>query len=339
MNMECIYRWIQMSDIHFQNKKVTFNTKQLRDSLPEYLKNEIKEKINGMFLTGDYRFAPENEMNATKVVEYILQCAEVLGLTKNEIYTAPGNHDLSRGEVRKLIIDGVYNNYSSSDGIISSEVLGQLQKDFIFYKEMNKQLSDESIWTEDNPHTIVDVGPFYLLILNTALTACSNADNKRLMIGSVFIDACVSRVNDGKPIIAMGHHGFDWLRDEENHVCTKFLDNHNISLYLCGHSHEHWFSSFGEKGKQVNVGCFVQDNSDVYAGFAIGELFSDGHVNITTHKWDVKQQKWVIDLANVRENLVTLPVENVSIEIKPDKEVIKRIIILFLLKGIIYWGH
>lgn len=109
----------------------------------------------------------------------------------------------------------------------------------------------------------------------------------------------------------------------------QILDNHNISLYLCGHSHEHWFSSFGEKGKQVNVGCFVQDNSDVYAGFAIGELFSDGHVNITTHKWDVKQQKWVIDLANVRENLVTLPVENVSIEIKPDKEVIKRIIILF----------
>lgn len=152
---------------------------------------------------------------------------------------------------------------------LCAELLGQLQKDFIFYKEMNKQLSDESIWTEDNPHTIVDVGPFYLLILNTALTACSNADNKRLMIGSVFIDACVSRVNDGKPIIAMGHHGFDWLRDEENHVCTKFLDNHNISLYLCGHSHEHWFSSFGEKGKQVNVGCFVQDNSDVYAGFAI----------------------------------------------------------------------
>lgn len=52
-----------------------------------------------------------------------------------------------------------------------------------------------------------------------------------------------------------------------------------------------------------------------------------------------KTAKWVIDLANVRENLVTLPVENVSIEIKPDKEVIKRIIILFLLKGIIYWGH
>lgn len=44
MNMECIYRWIQMSDIHFQNKKVTFNTKQLRDSLPEYLKMRLKRK-------------------------------------------------------------------------------------------------------------------------------------------------------------------------------------------------------------------------------------------------------------------------------------------------------
>ena len=29
--MECIYRWIQLSDIHFQTKETMFNTKQLRD--------------------------------------------------------------------------------------------------------------------------------------------------------------------------------------------------------------------------------------------------------------------------------------------------------------------
>jgi adenine C2-methylase RlmN of 23S rRNA A2503 and tRNA A37 len=320
-----------MSDIHFQTRKVTFNTKQLRDSLPNYLKSEIKGKVDGMFLTGDYRFAPENEMNVTKVVEYILQCAEVLGLTNEEIYTAPGNHDLSRHEVRKLIIDGMA--YSPSDGMISTEVLGELQKDFTFYQQMHKQLSDKSRWSGDNPHTIIDVGPFYLLILNTALTACSDDDYKRLMIGSSFIDACVSHEEADKPIIAMGHHGFDWLRDEENQVCTKFFDNHNISLYLCGHSHEHCFSSFGEKGKQVSVGCFVQDNSDVYAGFAIGELFEDGHINITTHKWDIKQQTWVVDQANRRDNLVTLPVNNMSIDTNTDKEVIKKENYPFSIEG------
>lgn len=331
--MECIYRWIQMSDIHFQTKQVTFNTKQLRDSLPVYLRNDIKEQINGMFITGDYRFAPEKETNATKVVEYILQCAESLGISKNAIYTTPGNHDLSRGEVRKLIIDGVYNNYNSSNGIISAEILEQLQKDFVFYQDMHKQLSDASIWTDDNPHTIVDVGPFHLLILNTALTACGKTDNKRLMIGSMFIDACVSRIEDNKPIIAMGHHGFEWLHDEENHVCTKFLDNHNILLYLCGHSHEQWFSSFAEKGKQVNVGCFVQDSNEIYAGFAIGELYSDGHVNIITHKWDEKQQKWVVDPANIRENFVTLPFENISIEQRKDKDEIKKENYPFSIEG------
>lgn len=331
--MECIYRWIHMSDIHFQTKQITFNTKQLRDTLQDYLRSNIKEPVNGMFLTGDYRFAPEKEMNATKVAEYISQCAKVLGISHNNIYTAPGNHDLNRGEVRSLIIDGIYQKYNPGNGKIDAEVLGQLQKDFTFYKDMHEKLSDASIWSEDNPHTIVDVGPFYLLILNTALTACGDNDNKRLMIGSAFIDACISHKEAEKPVIAMGHHGLDWLKDEENHVCAKFFDNHNIQLYLCGHSHEQWFSAFGEKGKQVNVGCFVQDNSELYAGFAIGELFSDGHVNIITHKWDIKQQKWVADPATVREGLVTLTLPDVFNERENDKEEIKKEDYPFSIEG------
>lgn len=322
-----------MSDIHFQTSQVAFNTKQLRDMLPDYLKSNIKEPIKGMFLTGDYRFAPEKELNTTKVVEYILECAKTLGISQNCIYTAPGNHDLIRGTVRELIIDGVCKNYNPGNGKIDAEVLGQLQKDFTFYNDMHEKLSDASMWLEDNPHTIVDIGPFYLLILNTALTACSDSDNKRLLIGSAFIDACISHKKVDKPVIAMGHHGLDWLNDEENHVCTKFFDNHNISLYLCGHSHEQWFSSFGERGKQVNVGCFVQDSNEIYAGFAIGELFSDGHVNITTHKWDIKQQKWVVDSANIRENLVTLTLENTSIEQVNDKEEIKKEDYPFSIEG------
>ena len=37
--------------------------------------------------------------------------------------------------------------------------------------------------------------------------------------------------------------------------CEKYLDNHNVRLYLCGHAHNAWFSSFGEKGKQITSGC------------------------------------------------------------------------------------
>ena len=131
-----------MSDIHFQTKQVPFNTKQLRDALPDYLKNNINEQINVMFLTGDYRYAPEGEENVTKVVEYILKCAEALNICKNNIYTTPGNHDLKRGDVRGLLIDGICNKYSPDSGIISIEILRQLQKDFSFYQDMHKQLSD-----------------------------------------------------------------------------------------------------------------------------------------------------------------------------------------------------
>lgn len=34
--MKTIMRWVQLSDIHFQTKVSTYNTKQLRDKLPTY---------------------------------------------------------------------------------------------------------------------------------------------------------------------------------------------------------------------------------------------------------------------------------------------------------------
>lgn len=53
-----------------------------------------------------------------------------------------------------------------------------------------------------------------------------------------------------------------------------------------------WSRGFGEKGKQVNVGCLMQTDQTVVAGFSVGELLDDGTICITSHKWDISAQAW-----------------------------------------------
>lgn len=104
--MKLLMRWIQISDVHFQTKVKSFNTGQLRSKLPEYL-NKIKNEtgaIDTLIITGDYRYAPEGEVNTTNVYDYILKLADSISVACNKIVTVPGNHDLTRSSVRKAVI-------------------------------------------------------------------------------------------------------------------------------------------------------------------------------------------------------------------------------------------
>lgn len=331
--MNCIYRWIHISDIHFQTKNVSFNTKQLKDTLPNYIKGKFAGNVDGMFITGDYRYAPDQERNAAKSVEFIKNCAAALGIDEKYIYTAPGNHDLSRTTSRPYMVYGVRNKYIPEKGIIESAVVEVLQNDFAFYQDVHRELGDASEWKSDNPHCVIDVGPFALIILNTALTACGENDEGSLIIGSSFLDACVSRIEGNKPVVMMGHHGLDWLNEEERSVCVKYLENKGITFYLCGHAHEAGFSSFGERIKQVNVGCIIQDEKEIYAGFSVGELFDDGSINISTHKWDIKQQVWVPDMALARENIAKLDLVNTGHAEASQKEKVEKDEYPFSIEG------
>ena len=103
------------------------------------------------------------------------------------------------------------------------------------------------------------------------------------------------------------------------------MDQHNIRLYLCGHTHDAWFSSLGDNGKQANSGCMKQDDNSVYAGFSVGELQDDGTVKIEFHKWDISNNDWFPDMANCKEynglygNIDTLLDESYDEVIKPEK--------------------
>ena len=307
--MKTIYKWLHMSDIHFQTKEKSFDSSQLQEELVEFLSKEINN-VNALFISGDFRFAKDGECNPQKVVEYTKRCASALNLEVSSIYTMPGNHDLTRSGVRSHLAPSVRDKYVPNEGRIEQDVLKTLLNDFTFYQNYHEKLEDATKWNDNNPHTIMDLGPFSLLILNTAILACGDDDANNLVLGTNFVSSCISKAEKNKPLIAIGHHGLDMLKPEEKRAISTLFDNKNVSLYLCGHAHENWHSRFGVNGHQINVGCTWTSNHGSEASFSVGEIYEDGSVNTNSYKWDQKNQKWYEDNANRKVGFVKLDFKN-----------------------------
>lgn len=301
--MSTIFKWVHLSDMHFRiSDKGGFNDTELKKKLPEYLQSYV-HSADALIITGDFRYAPEKTDNPQSVCDYIRQLYSALGLDSKHVFLVPGNHDLNRRVIRNDVIRGLREEYSSGQGTFDAERLVSLDADFKFFYDLQRILYGEDIAARfgeaGNPHHTVSLEKCNLLLLNTALTAGyvedgHSADEHKLLLGSKHLSAAVYDIENGKPTIAVGHHGLRYLGDEEYRTCTQFLDEKGIRLYLCGHDHELWDGSFGNQGKEVTVGCLLQADHSVEAGFSVGELMSDGSVDLQAHKWDMSKQNWYL---------------------------------------------
>lgn len=291
-----IFKWLHLPAALF-SEKIESDTSIIQSSLSKYLK-DLNEQYDCMVLTGDYRYAPNRTTKTEGVVNCINELLTNTGLPENKIAMVPGNHDISRTNTLEEDIIIAIHNYKPSEGRLKVSYLNKLVKNFTFYNKL-KNLIDKSknvITLKNNPHSIVDMGSCYCLMLNTALCAYGNdeKDKGRLIIGGQYLIDLINNVKDNpKPIIAIGHHGLDFLEVNERKEITLRFNQEGVKLYLCGHSHDK--SSNEYKGiVQIPVGC-MQDNSsqNVDATFSIGQLYSDGKVIAIFHEWSNKYKQWV----------------------------------------------
>lgn len=306
MSSNCVFRWVHFSDIHFQVKDVTFNTTQLREKLPQYLKENIKEDVDALIFSGDFRYAPEKEENPQRVIDYIRNIAAAVSITDmKKVITVPGNHDLSRDTSRTYIARGVIGEYNADKGVIEQGALENLISGFAFYRKLHEQLKNIPSWTDTNPHYIVELEKCNLLLLNTALTSYGDEDKGQLILGSSYVSSLIGNIQNSKPIIAIGHHSLDELKPSEKKTITHYFDQQGIRLYMCGHTHETWCQGFGEQGRSVTTGCMVQSDNDVDVSFCVGELQEDGSVSIMK-QLDQKVSRYIISTCGVSDLILAL---------------------------------
>lgn len=296
--MKSMFKWVHLSDLHFRSLVDSgFNSTELKEKLPPYLESRI-QNADALIITGDYRYAPDKEENPQNVGDFIKKIASALKLEPEKIFLVAGNHDLDRSEVRSDVIRGVRSTYSTSQGTFSAERLKRLQEDFSFFYKLRKVVYGEDNTTvSTDPHCSISLEHCNLLLLNTALTAGMEDngrvdDERQLLLGSSHLAAVVHDIKNEKPTIAVGHHGLKFLEAHEYDTCVTFLNEAGVRLYLCGHEHKLWDSVFGNQGKEITVGCLMQNTRSVEAGFSVGELMSNGTVSIQAHKWDMGKQNW-----------------------------------------------
>ena len=253
--MKSIFKWVHLSDLHLRSLLESgFNSTELKEKLPPYLESHIQD-ADALIITGDYRFAPGKEENPQSVGDFIKRIAKSLKLEPTKIFMVPGNHDLDRSEVRSDVIRGLRSTYSAGHGTFSAERMERLQKDFLFFEELRKVVyGTADTVTSANPHFAVCLERCNLLLLNTALTAGmvdkgQVDDEHKLLLGSSHLSAVVHDIKNDNPTIAVGHHGLKFLEDNEYNTCSRFLNEAGIRLYLCGHEHKLWDSTFGEIGR------------------------------------------------------------------------------------------
>lgn len=299
--MAKLFSWLHLSDIHFQPKSETFNDVQIRKSLPEYLKN-LNLQCDAIFITGDFRYAPKKEeTSASEVIEYIETISSAVNVRNDRIYVVPGNHDLNRSKMRDFLLKGLKEEYKTQDGKIDTDVKYQLPKDFGFYNSIQEQFKRGLKLGDKNPHGIIDVGPCYILMLNTALVAGTDGDEGHLIVGSKYLCDLLENESIKKPVIGIGHHGLDMLEHDEKNNISNYLVKKGVMLYLCGHTHDNWINAFSENGRQITVGCMSQGVDDVKAGFSIGELSDSGDVHIESYMWDKGTSTWNQDGGNSKD--------------------------------------
>jgi adenine C2-methylase RlmN of 23S rRNA A2503 and tRNA A37/predicted MPP superfamily phosphohydrolase len=334
-----IFKWLHLSDIHF-SETAGFNTSRLRSSLLKYLK-ELREQYDCVVFSGDYRYAPDKITNVEEVTTYINKLLENTGLSNDKIVIVPGNHDLKKSTARKALAEEALKNYNSEDGKIDSSILNILIGDdtFGFFNNIKTKIAKNKdvVYLEGNPHSIINMQKCYLLALNTALIANGGkSDKNKLIIGSDYVLKLIDQIRDNpKPIIAVGHHGFDWFKEEEKNEMLLLFKQEGIKLYLCGHSHVYSSQQFTGGITQITVGSIKQEikknndeNNDINAdaAFSIGQLYSDGKVSIGFYEWNRRYKKWRKDdtpLENsVFDGLYNIPEEY---EFEPEMSRIEKV--------------
>lgn len=101
---------------------------------------------------------------------------------------------------------------------------------------------NNSLNWKSNPHIIVELENCNLLLLNTALTAgAGDDDENKLLIGSSYLNAAVANIKNRKPIIAVGHHGLDFIeREEKNFVQIILIKKTYVFIFVDIHMTSHF---------------------------------------------------------------------------------------------------
>ena len=301
-----IMHWLHISDIHYNPDQDGRTSEQLREQLPNYLKQVLTQLdvdcINEVFVTGDFRHAryqEDTDSVADASVALLRELAASVGVYEPEhIHIVPGNHDLNRfsGTTEEQKLDMTQEAYRVGDGKFAPDDAAWLLERFSFFKRVSGKMHTAApVWPDNlQPiHTYRCFDDFNLLYMNTAITCNKDDDRGQLVIGNYDLYKALKGINNDNPntpIIVLAHHSPEAFSKHEREAVEKLLSEYGVKLYLCGDAHKVWHRRIN-RTLEITMGCIKMENG-AQAAFSVGKLYPDGRLSVYAYHWDFRMGGW-----------------------------------------------
>lgn len=296
---------LHLSDMHFTANGISQDV--VISSLSKKIENLCKEeeKPNIIVISGDIAFSGKAEEYA-KAKEFIDKIALFCGISLENIFIIPGNHDVDRSKIEKKYFNWYYKftrEEELNDVLTTPEAMEVIKGGTKEYFEFIKQYMSGKTSIGDLGEYVSTI-PFgqngrslKIIGLNSALFCGYDGDDqKKLALGMSQVNACYEKIDSSKDIIiSCVHHPFDCF-----HVCeeaTLSLLERMSDIILSGHVHKANNSAHrgGNSGETVFVSAGSgYEKRTTQNGFNIVEINPDTlDGKITFYKYLSDQHMWI----------------------------------------------
>lgn len=288
------FKWLHLSDLHFRMCEA-FDMSLILEQLREVLKKETEsEKFRYIFLTGDLADRYDYSIVEQRVNELLLDS----GILKEDgkIFWVCGNHDIPRTlKHRKREINEIRDknerdiNFENEFGNPESRkiILGAFED---YYAKRESLFGMKKV--DEYPHKVVHMDEIEVVLLNTCLTSCDDEDEHKLYLCEPELIKLFNEIEPGKPVFVLGHHSVDFLTDSDRRKLLTLFREKNVSVYLCGHSHQLGVRPLTETIQEIVSGGFQTDGHAVIS-FLVG-IFDEecGEFSLVPYTYRTGSMNW-----------------------------------------------
>lgn len=287
-----LMRWLHISDIHFNMKG--YDSKKVQGQLLVKL-HELNMQMDFILITGDclFRFG-EGAMDTTAVINYIKEIANACRCSYKKVYICPGNHDVDRENgTRNNLINEIRDNkidFSSNYQTLCGYGHDRFQ---IIHKGVTSY--NYEAYKVFSPKNEL----FRIISIDTCLLSKDKIDHQKLRIFNEKIYEIEKKIKNDKRInILIMHHGIECLELAEARKFEHWVEDKNIDIVFCGHTHRAAVNSYDDSErdvKQFTAGAIVVDDYAIPSFYVCNWIDSSMQIEMSLYTYAVRIESWEID--------------------------------------------
>lgn len=290
-------RILHLSDIHF--KINNYNTERIRIELLKTLKEKGKGYYKYLFVSGDFLYQYENGGSFESVGEFLNKILDITGITKENIFFVPGNHDIKRSGLRTKIINGLKSEKNELKNDLEDDVYDELMKAQEKYIEFYNTFLNRN-YNVNQLHYVYEKDDINILGINSCLMSGLSGEEKDLSIYLKKLLSCVEgmKQNTDKINVVIIHHSLEYLSEYEKEEVKKLLADYDFDIIFSGHTHKSKFEEITIGCKKIRFICSGSVVDDEYSDVNFVEVeLESNKASVVYYKWYENLSQWRIDVA------------------------------------------